>query len=120
MSPAILYVRVYYTPSLRGQPLSRPITAASECSPVFVLASFQKNHAFFNQTNRAVGQLTFFRTLVRRFSAAQTLVWECRGARRRGESGAGGGRGRPVQAGGARAGGVGGGPPARCRPGSAA
>jgi len=70
------YVLEYYAPDLRGQPLSRPITAASEGSPVFVLASFQKNHAFFNQTNRAVGQLTFFRTLVRRFSTAQTLVWE--------------------------------------------
>ena len=34
-----------------------------EGSPVFVLASFQDNKAFFNQTNKVVGQLTFFRKL---------------------------------------------------------
>jgi hypothetical protein len=43
---------------------------------VFVLASFQQNHVFFNQTNKVVGRLSFFRTLVRRFKTAQTLVWE--------------------------------------------
>ena len=43
---------------------------------MFVLASFQSNKAFFNQTNKAVGQLTFFRTLVQRFKTAQTVVWE--------------------------------------------
>ena len=34
--------------------------------------------AFFNETNKVVGQLTFFRRLVRRFKTAQTLVWEFR------------------------------------------
>ena len=72
------YVLEYYAPELRGQPLSAPITAGREGSPVFVLASFQGNKAFFNQTNKTVGQLTFFRTLVQRFKTPQTLVWEFR------------------------------------------
>jgi hypothetical protein len=70
------YVLDYYAPNLRRQPLSVPITAGAEGSPVFVLASFQSNMVFFNATNRVVGQLTFFRTLVRRFKTAQTIVWE--------------------------------------------
>jgi len=41
-----------------------------------VLASFQSNKLFFNQTNKVVGQLTYFRTLSRRFNTAQTFVWE--------------------------------------------
>jgi uncharacterized membrane protein len=70
------YVLEYYAPEIRSQPLSVPVSAAREGSPVFVLASFQSNKAFFNETNKVVGQLTFFRTLVRRFKTAQTLVWE--------------------------------------------
>jgi hypothetical protein len=70
------YVLEYYAPHLRSQPLTTPITAGSEGSPVFVLASFQNNKAFFDETNKVVGQLTFFRTLVHRFKAPQTLVWE--------------------------------------------
>ena len=70
------YVLEYYAPDLRSQPLSLAVTAQKEGSPVFVLASFQSNKAFFNETNKVVGQLTFFRTLVRRFKTAQTLVWE--------------------------------------------
>jgi 4-amino-4-deoxy-L-arabinose transferase-like glycosyltransferase len=70
------YVLEYYAPHLRSQPLSTPITAATEGSPVFVLASFQNNKAFFDETNKVVGQLTFFRTLVHRFNTPQTLVWE--------------------------------------------
>jgi uncharacterized membrane protein len=70
------YVLEYYAPDLRSQPLSAAITAGSEGSPVFVLASFQDNKAFFNETNKVVGQLTFFRTLTHRFKTAQTLVWE--------------------------------------------
>jgi uncharacterized membrane protein len=73
---AMSYVLEYYAPNLRSQPLSAPITAATEGSPVFVLASFQDNKAFFNETNKAVGQLTFFRTLTHRFKTPQTLVWE--------------------------------------------
>ena len=34
------------------------------------------NPLFFNQTNRAVGQLTFFRRLVAKFKTPQTIVWE--------------------------------------------
>jgi hypothetical protein len=70
------YVLEYYAPQLRSQSLSRPISASLEGSPVFVLASFQDNKRFFNQTNKVVGQLTFFRRFVRRFNTAQTRVWE--------------------------------------------
>ena len=72
------YVLEYYAPELRRQALSKRVTAATEGSPIFVLASFQDNKAFFNQTNRVVGQLTFFRKLVHRFKTPQTLVWEFR------------------------------------------
>jgi uncharacterized membrane protein len=74
--PDMRYVLEYYAPDLRRQPLSLPVSAQREGSPVFVLASFQSNKAFFDQTNRVVGQLTFFRKLVRRFKTPQTLVWE--------------------------------------------
>jgi uncharacterized membrane protein len=70
------YVLQYYAPHLRSQPLSRRLSAGREGSPLFVLASFQSNKTFFHQTNKVVGQLTFFRTLVRRFDTQQTLVWE--------------------------------------------
>jgi hypothetical protein len=70
------YALEYYAPKLRSQPLTVPITAGAEGSPVFVLASFQNNKAFFNETNRVVGQLTFFRTLVGRFTTPKTFVWE--------------------------------------------
>jgi hypothetical protein len=76
--PDMRYVLQYYAPGLRGQPLSMPISAAREASPVFVLASFQRNRRFFAQTNKVVGQLTFFRKLVRRFKTPQTMVWEFR------------------------------------------
>jgi hypothetical protein len=70
------YVLDFYAPDLRKQSLSQPVTAGSEGSPVFVLASFQSNKLFFNQTNRVVGQLSYFRKLVRRFKTPQTMVWE--------------------------------------------
>jgi hypothetical protein len=70
------YVLEYYAPEVRSQPLSSAISAQAEGSPVFVLASFQSNKAFFNETNKVVGQLTFFRKLVRKFKTAQTVVWE--------------------------------------------
>ncbi len=70
------YVLEYYAPDLRSQPLSESLSAQREGSPVFVLASFQSNPAFFSQTNKVVGQLTFFRKLVRRFKTPQTTVWE--------------------------------------------
>jgi uncharacterized membrane protein len=69
------YVLEYYAPNLRRQPLSAHIAAGAEGSPVFVLASFQSNKAFFDVTNRVVGQLKFFRTLVHRFDTPQTRVW---------------------------------------------
>ena len=74
--PDMRYVLEYYAPGLRSQPLTVPLTARREASPVFVLASFQGNRQFFNETNKVVGQLTFFRKLVRRFKTAQTVVWE--------------------------------------------
>jgi uncharacterized membrane protein len=70
------YVLEYYAPDLRRQPLSQSVSAQTEGSPVFVLASFQSNRAFFDQTNKVVGQLTFFRKLVHRFNTPQTTVWE--------------------------------------------
>jgi uncharacterized membrane protein len=70
------YVLEYYAPSLRSQSLSQAVSASREGSPVFVLASFQSNKAFFSQTNRVVGQLSFFRKLVRRVKTPQTIVWE--------------------------------------------
>ncbi len=70
------YVLEYYAPEIRSQPLTAPIKAGGEGSPVFVLASFQDNKAFFNQTNKIVGQLTFFRSLKHRFKTPQTVVWE--------------------------------------------
>jgi uncharacterized membrane protein len=74
--PDMRYVLEYYAPALRSQPLSQAVSAGREGSPVFVLASFQSNKAFFNQTNKVVGQLTFFRKLIHRFKTAQTTVWE--------------------------------------------
>ena len=70
------YVLEYYAPGIRSQPLTTSISAEREGSPVFVLASFQTNRAFFDQTNKVVGQLTFFRKLVHRFKTPQTVVWE--------------------------------------------
>jgi hypothetical protein len=70
------YVLDFYAPDLRKQALSQPVTAGSEGSPVFVLASFQSNKLFFNRTNKVVGQLSYFRKPVRRFKTPQTMVWE--------------------------------------------
>jgi hypothetical protein len=70
------YVLEYYAPNLRRQGLAQPIRAGVEGSPVFVLASFQDNPQFFNETNKVVGQLSFFRHLVARFKTPQTTVWE--------------------------------------------
>jgi uncharacterized membrane protein len=72
------YVLEYYAPQLRAQPLSRSIRAGLEGSPIFVLASFQDNRRFFDQTNKVVGQLKFFRRLVRQAKTPQTQVWEFR------------------------------------------
>jgi hypothetical protein len=70
------YVLEYYAPGIASQPLTARIKAGGEGSPLFVLASFQDNKRFFNQTNKAVGQLAFFRSLEHRFKTPQTLVWE--------------------------------------------
>ena len=72
------YVLEYYAPGMKGQPLTAAIAAQSEGSPLFVLASFQSNKQFFTETNKIVGQLTFFRKLVARFKTPQTMVWEFR------------------------------------------
>ena len=76
--PDMRYVLEYYAPNLRRQPLRLGVPKRREGSPVFVLASFQDNAQFFNETNKVVGQLDFFRKLVRRFKTAQTSVWEFR------------------------------------------
>jgi hypothetical protein len=76
--PDMRYVLEYYAPNLRSQPLDTTVSARAEGSPIFVLASFQSNPVFFNETNKVVGQLTYFRKLVRHFTTPQTLVWEFR------------------------------------------
>jgi uncharacterized membrane protein len=76
--PDMRYVLEYYAPQLRSLPLDRPLSAQSEGSPIFVLASFQSNRQFFNETNKVVGQLTFFRKLVKHIETPQTLMWEFR------------------------------------------
>jgi hypothetical protein len=70
------YVLEYYAPDLRNQPLTQPILAHTKGSPLFVLGSFQNNKLLFNETNKVVGQLTFFRKLVAQFKTPQTKVWE--------------------------------------------
>jgi hypothetical protein len=74
--PDMRYVLEYYAPELRSQPLDTTVSARAEGSPIFVLASFRSNPAFFNETNKLVGQLTYFRKLVKHFSTPQTVVWE--------------------------------------------
>jgi Dolichyl-phosphate-mannose-protein mannosyltransferase len=76
--PDMRYVLEYYAPQLRSRPLDLPLSARSEGSPIFVLASFQSNRQFFNETNKVVGQLTFFRKLVKHVQTPQTLMWEFR------------------------------------------
>ena len=76
--PDMRYVLEYYAPELRRQPLRLGVPKRREGSPVFVLASFQDNPQFFNETNKVVGQLDFFRKRLRRFKTAQTSVWEFR------------------------------------------
>jgi uncharacterized membrane protein len=76
--PDMRYVLDYYAPELRKRPLALGKPARSDGSPVFVLASFQDDPAFFNRTNKVVGQLDFDRDLVRKFKKPQTIVWEFR------------------------------------------
>jgi len=76
--PDMRYVLEYYAPELRRQPLSRTNARRVRGSPVFVLASFQDNKAFFARTNKVVGQLDFFRKRIRRVRTPQTLVEEFR------------------------------------------
>lgn len=76
--PDMRYVLEYYAPGLRSEQLRRAVPKRVEGSPVFVLASFQKNKQFFAETNRVVGQLDFFRHRIRRVKTAQTVVWEFR------------------------------------------
>ncbi len=47
-------------------------------NPIFVLASFQDNKAFFARTNKAIGQLDFFKKRVKRVKTSQTLMEEFR------------------------------------------
>ncbi len=43
---------------------------------MFVLASFQDNKAFFNETNKVVGQLTLLPHARAPLQDAANLVWE--------------------------------------------
>jgi hypothetical protein len=66
----------YYAPNLRRQSLDKTNPRRVKGSPVFVLASFQDNKAFFAQTNKFVGTLDFFRKKVRAIKTPQTKVDE--------------------------------------------
>jgi uncharacterized membrane protein len=76
--PDMRYVLEYYAPHTTRRRLDRGVPKRSEGSPVFVFASFQSNPQFFNETNKVVGQLDFFRKRLRAFKTAQTKVWEFR------------------------------------------
>jgi uncharacterized membrane protein len=76
--PDMRYVLEYYAPHIKRQPLSAVKPKSRQGFPLFVLASFQDNKEFFNATNKTVGQLEFFRPLVRKIKKPQTIVWEFR------------------------------------------
>jgi uncharacterized membrane protein len=76
--PDMRYVLEYYAPHIRREPLSQLNAKRRQGLPLFVLASFQDNKDFFNATSKAVGQLDFFRPLVRKVEKAQATVWEFR------------------------------------------
>jgi uncharacterized membrane protein len=76
--PDMRYVLEYYAPHIKRQPLRAVVPKAREGSPLFVFASFQDNTQFFNETNRKIGQLDFFRPLVRKVEKPQATVWEFR------------------------------------------
>jgi hypothetical protein len=76
--PDMRYVFEYYAPGLRREPLRLAKPRRTKAHPVFVLASFQNNKQFFNETNKIVGQLDFFRKRVQKVNKAQTTVWEWR------------------------------------------
>jgi hypothetical protein len=76
--PDMRYVLEYYAPGLRSRPLRDGDPSRREGSPVFVLASFQDNQAFFDRTNRIVGKMDFERRLLREFETPQAKVWEFR------------------------------------------
>ena len=76
--PDMRYVLEYYAPHIKRVPLSAVVPKRREGNPLFVLASFQDNKDFFNLTSRKVGQLDFFRPLIRKVKKPQTIVWEFR------------------------------------------
>ncbi|HLM26020.1 MAG TPA: glycosyltransferase family 39 protein [Thermoleophilaceae bacterium] len=76
--PDMRYVLEYYAPELSRQPRNRTNAKRVKGSPVFVLASFQDNKAFFDRTNKVIGQLDFYRKRIARFRTPQTLVTEFR------------------------------------------
>ena len=76
--PDMRYVLEYYAPNVRRQPLSRTNPRRVRGNPIFVLASFQDNKAFFARTNKAIGQLDFFKKRVKRVKTSQTLMEEFR------------------------------------------
>jgi hypothetical protein len=76
--PDMRYVLEYYAPHIKSVPIAALKPRRREGFPLFVLASFQDNKEFFNETNKVVGQLDFFRPLVRKVKKPQTIVWEYR------------------------------------------
>jgi uncharacterized membrane protein len=76
--PDMRYVMEYYAPDLRSEPLRAAVPRRTKGGPVFVLASFQKNKQFFNETNKKVGQFDFFRKRTHRYTEPLTIVWEWR------------------------------------------
>ena len=73
--PDMRYVLEYYAPELRRQPLARSNPRRIRGTPVFVLASFQDNKAFFARTNKFIGQLDFFRRKVKTRQDARRRGW---------------------------------------------
>ena len=56
------YVLEYYAPDLPNEAMRDFDVEQSRESPLFVLASFQDNQAFFDRTNKVVGaERNFFR-----------------------------------------------------------
>jgi hypothetical protein len=76
--PDMRYVLEYYAPNIPRKPLSAAVPKRREGFPEFVLASFQDNKQFFDETNKVVGQLDFFRPLVEKVNKPQTVAWEFR------------------------------------------
>ena len=76
--PDMRYVLEYYAPEPTEPPLRPGVRSAGRGARCSCSPRSRATSQFFNETNKVVGQLDFFRQLVRRFKTAQTVVWEFR------------------------------------------